>query len=57
VKFASRHTFIIDPAGKIAKVYGDVNPPKHSAEVLAELDQLQRQQAHNLVPGSPSSSQ
>jgi peroxiredoxin Q/BCP len=45
VKFAARHTFIVDPAGKIAKVYGSVNPTKHSAEVLAALDQLQGQKA------------
>lgn len=42
VKFSARHTFLIDPAGKIARVYTSVNPAKHSAEVLAELDQLQR---------------
>ena len=42
VKFAARHTFLIDPTGKIAKVYTDVNPAKHSAEVLAQLDQLQK---------------
>lgn len=45
VKFAARHTFLIDPAGKIAKVYTDVDPAKHSAEVLAELDQLQKSAA------------
>jgi thioredoxin-dependent peroxiredoxin len=42
VKFASRHTFIIDPTGKIAKVYTDVNPNEHSAEVLAALVELQK---------------
>jgi len=41
VKFAARHTFIIDPAGKIVKVYDSVDPTKHSAEVLAALEQLQ----------------
>lgn len=41
-KFASRHTFLIDPSGKIMKVYTSVNPFHHSAEVLADLDQLQR---------------
>jgi thioredoxin-dependent peroxiredoxin len=40
VKFADRHTFVIDPAGKIAKAYTSVDPDKHSAEVLAELDLL-----------------
>jgi peroxiredoxin Q/BCP len=43
VKFAARHTFIIDPNGKIAKVYSSVDPVKHSSEVLAELDQLRMQ--------------
>lgn len=42
VKFAARHTFLIDPNGKIAKAYTSVDPLKHSAEVLAELDVLQR---------------
>lgn len=42
VKFAARHTFVIDPAGKIAKVYTSVDPNKHSAEVLAELDVLEK---------------
>ena len=44
-KFASRHSFLIDPNGKIAKVYSSVDPAKHSAEVLADLDQLQRSSA------------
>ncbi len=42
VKFAARHTFLIDPAGKIAKVYTSVDPSKHSDEVLTELAQLQK---------------
>ena len=42
VKFAARNTFLIDPTGKIAKVYTGVNPFKHSAEVLADLDVLQK---------------
>jgi peroxiredoxin Q/BCP len=42
VKFAARHTFLIDPSGKIAKAYTSVDPLKHSDEVLAELDLLQR---------------
>jgi len=43
VKFAARHTFLIDPAGKVAKVYTSVDPVRHSEEVLAALDQLQKQ--------------
>ncbi|MGO9086946.1 MAG: peroxiredoxin [Candidatus Sulfotelmatobacter sp.] len=42
VKFATRHTFLIDPSGKIAKVYTSVDPVKHSQEVLAELDGLEK---------------
>ena len=42
VKFAARHTFLIDPSGKITKVYASVDPAKHSAEVLAELDLLRK---------------
>jgi len=42
VKFAARHTFLIDPVGKIAKVYSSVDPARHSAEVLAQLDELEK---------------
>lgn len=42
VKFASRHTFIIGPDGKIARVFTEVNPNKHSEEVLAALAELQK---------------
>ena|SRR5690348_13794157 len=42
VKFAARHTFLIDPTGKIAKAYTSVDPAKHSGEVLAELDVLEK---------------
>src|SRR6204780_71604 len=42
VKFAKRNTFLIDPAGKVAKTYTSVDPSKHSEEVLAALDQMQK---------------
>ncbi len=42
VKVAARHTFIINPEGKIAKVYTEVKPNEHSAEVLAALSELQK---------------
>ena len=42
VKFAARHTFIINPEGKIVKEYMDVKPNEHSAEVLAALAELQK---------------
>lgn len=37
VKFAKRHTFLIDPAGRIAKIYRDVEPARHAGELIAEL--------------------
>ena len=42
VQVAARHTFIINPEGKIVKVYMDVKPNEHSAEVLAALTELQK---------------
>ena len=40
VKLSSRHTFLIDPQGKVDKVWLDVKPDKHSEEVLAALTEL-----------------
>jgi peroxiredoxin Q/BCP len=37
---AKRQTFIIDPAGNLAKHYKKVTPDTHSAEVLADLEML-----------------
>lgn len=37
MQFAKRNTFLIDPTGKIVKVWTGVDPSKHSEEVLAEL--------------------
>jgi thioredoxin-dependent peroxiredoxin len=42
---AKRNTFLIDPKGKIVKVWTGVNPAHHSEEVLAELKE-QQQAAH-----------
>src|SRR6202795_4780448 len=39
--FSARHTFLIDPQGKVQKVWLEVKPDKHSEEVLAALSQLQ----------------
>jgi peroxiredoxin Q/BCP len=46
-KLSARHTFLIDPTGVIRKVYLDVNPSKHSAEVLADLSELQKSSPHS----------
>ena len=42
-KLSARNTFIIDPQGKIAKVFEKVKPAGHSEEVLAALASLQKQ--------------
>jgi thioredoxin-dependent peroxiredoxin len=41
-KLSARNTFIIDPDGKIAKVFTGVKPDIHSGEVLEELSKLQK---------------
>ena len=44
-KLSARHTFLIDPDGIVRKAYLSVNAEKHSAEVLADLAQLQQTSA------------
>jgi peroxiredoxin Q/BCP len=41
-KLSARNTFIIDPSGKIAKVFEKVKVAPHSEEVLAALADLQK---------------
>ena len=41
-KLSARNTFIIDPQGKVAKVFDKVKPAGHSDEVLAALATLQK---------------
>jgi peroxiredoxin Q/BCP len=41
-KLSARNTFLVDPDGKIAKVFMGVKPSGHSEEVLASLDSLQK---------------
>lgn len=43
IKFAKRHSFIIDPEGKIARIYRDVKPSDHSNEIIRDLEALQKQ--------------
>jgi peroxiredoxin Q/BCP len=40
-KLSARNTFIIDPKGKLVKVFQAVKPVTHSEEVLAALAELQ----------------
>jgi len=40
IKFAKRYTFLIDPQGKVAKVYEKVETSRHSTEIIEDLKQL-----------------
>jgi peroxiredoxin Q/BCP len=40
LKFAKRNTFLIDPAGKVAKVYLGVNPARDTEQVTRDLNHL-----------------
>ena len=40
-KIAKRHSFIIDPEGKIAKIYRKVSPASHVGEIVTDLGELQ----------------
>jgi len=46
LKYARRHTFIIDPSGKIARIYRKVSPGKHSDQVRQDLVELQNSRGH-----------
>lgn len=39
---SARNTFLIDPKGKLVRVFPAVKPAGHSDEVLAALDELQK---------------
>ena len=40
IKIAKRYTYLIDPNGKIAKVYLSVNTSRHSQEIIDDLKSL-----------------
>ena len=42
LKFSKRHSFIIDPAGNVVKIYRSVSPSLHSQALLQDLRQLQQ---------------
>jgi peroxiredoxin Q/BCP len=39
-RFAKRYTFLIDPQGRVARVYVKVETSKHSQEIIEDLKQL-----------------
>jgi peroxiredoxin Q/BCP len=40
LKYAKRYTFLIDPQGKVAKVYLKVETSRHSTEIIEDLKKL-----------------
>jgi len=42
-QISARHTFLIDPQGTIARSYMSVNPSTHSSEMLAAIEDLEKQ--------------
>jgi peroxiredoxin Q/BCP len=42
VRYAKRHTFIIDPEGRIARAWRKVSPAAHGSELLEALSALQQ---------------
>ncbi|BCB26007.1 peroxiredoxin [Sulfurimicrobium lacus] len=43
VKFAKRYTFLIDPQGRIARIYLKVDTSRHSGEIIEDLTRLKGQ--------------
>jgi len=41
VKMAKRHTFLINPDGRISKIYTSVNVSNHSQQIIDDLKRLQ----------------
>jgi len=41
VRFAKRHTYLIDPQGRMMRVFLSVSPATHSAELIKEIDRIQ----------------
>ena len=42
VRGTHRISYLIDPTGKIAKVYPEVDPANHAAQLLQDIRQLQK---------------
>ena len=46
LKFAKRHTFLIDPNGKIARRYTDLDTATYASRIVKDLSALTRKPAH-----------
>jgi peroxiredoxin Q/BCP len=43
IKLAKRYTYLINPQGKIAKIYLSIDTSKHSQEIIEDLKTLKQQ--------------
>jgi peroxiredoxin Q/BCP len=50
MRFAKRDTYLIDPNGRIAKIYRGVEPEGHSKAVLADINALSTAGAQHAAP-------
>jgi len=41
-RFAKRNTFLIDPQGRVAKVYLGVNPAQNAGDVIEDLQRFKK---------------
>ncbi len=42
IRYAKRHTFIINPDGRVARIWRKVKPAEHSGELLEALSELRQ---------------
>jgi len=42
IKFAKRHTFIVDTEGQLARIYREVKPKEHSDQIISDLKTLMK---------------
>lgn len=47
VKFAKRNTFLIDPFGKIVRVYLSANPSHNSSDIVSDLKRLKNMKSQD----------
>ena len=50
LRIAKRHTFVIDPEGRVARIYRNVKPAEHSRELQQDLKALQKGPAGARTP-------
>ena len=50
LRLAKRYTFVIDPEGRVAKIYRNVKPAAHSRELQQDVKELQKGPAGHYKP-------